>query len=609
MLLSLSTKLLKSLSKYLLLVLRPMSSAERWGTARWLWHHMARKKLLLIALCILSLAAAYMGSLPPLFVRYAIDFGVLTDSIGEVIRYSVLLVAASAAAGVANFVVRYISSRYAQEVTHRMRQEVFEAVLRKHMGFFDRSTVGQLISRIANDSERVAAFISFRLRMVLYAASLLVFSAYNMVVLEPPLTAIAVSSMILVVAVYARYSKVIRPLYDTIRQQLGVIASIATSDLVGIKTIKGLNVVSYEMGRFETENKRFADLNVDAARVRAIYGNAPVLILGISSALVILYGAYAIRGGYFTVGGLIMFLTYITMLSRPLNMLGFSIADIQRALASTKRLYEVVVSEERVVEKPDAVDLTDVRGSLEFVNVSFTYPSGRRSLKNINLKVRPGERVLIVGPPGSGKSTLLKLVMRFYDPTEGDIRIDGISIRDLKLSSMRKHVGYVQQEPFIFGGSIYDNIVLGNPGATTEDAMRAARIAKIHDFIEGLPMGYRTLVGERGIDLSGGQRQRIAIARALVRNPKILLIDDPVANLDAETEKALIEDLKEILRDRTALIVTQRLTLVPLADRIVVMNDGEVVEEGSHEELMSRRGLYYKLYTSMVGFHDLEQAR
>ena len=207
----------------------------------------------------------------------------------------------------------------------------------------------------------------------------------------------------------------------------------------------------------------------------------------------------------------------------------------------------------------------------------------------------------MVGPPGSGKSTLLKLLLRFYDPDEGRVMIDGVDVRDIRLQSLRRWIGYVPQEPFIFSGTVFDNIALGNPGATLEEVVRAAKIAKIHDFIASLPRGYETVVGERGINLSGGQRQRIAIARALVRDPKILLLDDPVANLDAETERSLVEDLREVLKGRTAIIVTQRLSLVPLADRIVVLNDGEVVEEGTHEELMSRWGLYFRLYISMVG--------
>ncbi len=569
--------------------------------ALWLWHYMSKRAFLLTALVALVLLAAYAASLPPVFVRYAIDRGVAAGSLEGVLLYSALTVAMTAASGVTNFLARYVSAGYAQEVTHRIRLEAFESVLRKYLGFFDKSSVGQLISRITNDSERVASFLSDRLRMITNAVGLLAFSAYNMFGLQPQLSAIAVSSMVLVVAVYARYASIIRPLYDSIRHQLGVLASLTTNNLVGIKTVKGLNIVGSEMERFGRENEKFAEMNVRAARVRAFYGHSTALVLGISSALVIFYGAYAIERGELTVGGLAMFLTYIAALSRPLNMLGFSIADVQRALASAKRLYELTSSEEVVRESPDALALERVEGSLSFVNVSFTYPSGRRALNRVNLEVRSGEKVLIVGPPGSGKSTLLKLVMRFYEPDEGAILLDGIDVRDVKLSSLRMHVGYVPQEPFIFNGTIYENIVLGNPNVVMDDVVRAAEVAKIRDFIESLPWRFETLVGERGVNLSGGQRQRIAIARALVRNPKVLLLDDPVANLDAETERALLEDLKEILRGRTVIIVTQRLSLVPLADRIVVMNDGEVVEEGTHEELVRRRGLYYRLYTSMVG--------
>lgn len=578
-----------------------MSARGRMSTTLWMWRYMSKRSLSLLLLISLVLVAAYAGSLPPVFVRYAIDRGVAAGSMSDVLTYTALLVGATAAAGFINFLVRYASARYAQEITHGIRLEAFESVLRKYLGFFDRSSVGQLISRITNDSERVANFLSDRLRMTVYAVSLLAFSAYNMFSLQPTLSAVAVLSMVLVVAVYARYSMVIRPLYDSIRHQLGVIASAVTNDLVGIKTIKGLNIVDVELRRFEEENKKFAELNVRAARVRALYGNATVLIFGITSALVIFYGAYAIQGGSLTVGGLAMFLTYIATLSRPLNMLGFSITDIQRAFASARRLFELIGSEDTVRERPDAVALSRVEGSLEFVNVTFTYPSGKKALKGVNLKIKPGEVVLVVGPPGSGKSTLLKLVVRFYDPDEGSILLDGVDVRSLRLSTLRDSVGYVPQEPFIFNGTIYDNIALGNPSATLEEVARAAEIAKIRDFVESLPRGFNTVVGERGVDLSGGQRQRIAIARALVRNPRILLLDDPVANLDAETERALVEDLKDVLKGRTAIVVTQRLSLVPLADRVVVMNDGEIVEEGTHEELMKKRGVYYRLYTSMVG--------
>lgn len=562
---------------------------------------MSEKTALLILLISLALVAAYAGSLPPVFVRYAIDRGVAADSLSNVVLYSTLVVATTAVSGFINFLVRYASARYAQEVTHRIRLEAFESVLKKYLGFFDRSSVGQLISRITNDSERVAGFLSDRLRMTIYAVSLLVFSAYNMFGLQPLLSGVTVSSMVLVVAIYARYSMVIRPLHDSIRHQLGVIASVTTNNLIGIKTVKGLDIVNSEIKRFDIENEKFAELNIRAARVRAIYGNSSTLVFGISSALVIFYGAYAIQRGELTVGGLAMFLTYVATLSRPLNMLGFSITDIQRALASAKRLFELIGSEDIIREKSGAITLKRVEGSLKFVKVSFTYPTGRKALKKIDLEVVPGEKVLVVGPPGSGKSTLLKLVMRFYDPDEGAILIDGVDVRDLKLSSLREHVGYVPQDPFIFNGTIYENIALGNPNTTLEEVAKAAEAAKIRDFIESLPRGFNTAVGERGINLSGGQRQRVVIARALLKNPKILLLDDPVANLDAETEKALVEDLREILKDKTALIVTQRLSLASLADRIIVMNDGEIVEEGTHEELIRENGVYYRLYMSMVG--------
>ena len=314
--------------------------------------------------------------------------------------------------------------------------------------------------------------------------------------------------------------------------------------------------------------------------------------MGVAMSVMLYYGGRGIVRNTLTVGELVAFLTYMLTLTWPLRALGFAIGDVQRSLAAASRLFGVIDSAPESVDPPDAVELKNPRGEIELRDVWLTYHTGKTVLRGLNLRINPGEKVLITGPPGSGKSTVLKLITRLYKPEMGEVLIDGTDVNMIKTESLRKAVAYVPQEPFIFNRSIRENIALAKPDATVEEIVKAAEVARIHDFISSLPEGYETVVGEKGITLSGGQRQRIGLARALILNPRVVLLDDPVSNLDAETEKKLVEDLGEILMDKTAIVVSQRPSLVKLADRVIVMEDGRIVEEGTPEELLRNGGIF-----------------
>ena len=541
------------------------------------------------------LLMSYTNGIIPILIREAIDGGITTGEYRVAVRYALIILLVAVLNGAFSFSGRYLLVKAAQHTVYHLRMDAFRAIQRHRMEFFDKTYSGQLISRITNDTERITRFLSFRVRMFVYSIFLIIVSLYYMARMNTALTGVALITIAAVVALNTTYARTVRPIYDKVRHQTGVIASVSTGSIAGVKTIKALSVEENIQGKFSKENEELYSLNVEATKITALYGNAPFLIMGTAMSVMLYYGGRAIMANTLTVGELTAFLTYMLTMTWPLRALGFTIGDIQRSLAAASRLFEIIDSAPAEVDPPDAVELKNSKGEIEFRDVHLTYHTGKTVLKGLNLKIKPGERILITGPPGSGKSTLLKLIARFYEPDRGQVLIDGVDVGKIKTSNLRKTVAYVPQEPFIFNRSLRENIALAKPDASMEEIIRAAKIAKIHDFIASLPEGYETVVGEKGVTLSGGQRQRIALARALLLEPKILLLDDPVSNLDAETEEKLVGDLKDILEGKTALIVSQRLSMVKLADRIIVMVDGRVVEDGSPEELAKKGGLFIEM--------------
>jgi len=541
------------------------------------------------------LLMSYTNGIIPILIREAIDGGITTGEYRVAVRYALIILLVAVLNGAFSFSGRYLLVKAAQHMVYHLRMDAFRAIQRHRMEFFDKTYSGQLISRITNDTERITRFLSFRVRMFVYSIFLIIISLYYMARMNTALTGVALITIAAVVALNTTYARTVRPIYDKVRHQTGVIASVSTGSIAGVKTIKALSVEENIQGKFSKENEELYSLNVEATKITALYGNAPFLIMGTAMSVMLYYGGRAIMANTLTVGELTAFLTYMLTMTWPLRALGFTIGDIQRSLAAASRLFEIIDSAPAEVDPPDAVELKNSKGEIEFRDVHLTYHTGKTVLKGLNLKIKPGERILITGPPGSGKSTLLKLIARFYEPDRGQVLIDGVDVGKIKTSNLRKTVAYVPQEPFIFNRSLRENIALAKPDASMEEIIRAAKIAKIHDFIASLPEGYETVVGEKGVTLSGGQRQRIALARALLLEPKILLLDDPVSNLDAETEEKLVGDLKDILEGKTALIVSQRLSMVKLADRVIVMVDGRVVEDGSPEELAKKGGLFIEM--------------
>lgn len=519
---------------------------------------------------------------------------------------ALLILGAATLRGLFAFTQQYFGETLSQSVAYSIRNAIYTRLQRLSFAYHDQAEIGQIMSRATQDVEAVRMYVNFGLMRVGYIVILLGVALYLMMRSDVTLAMVSWGFLPIIAVVSTVLSMRLRPLWLAVQDSQGRLSTALQESLSGVRVVKAFSREEFESQKFDVEAKNQFTWSYATNRLQAI--NQPLLTALNAAALVatIWVGGRQVAEGALTTGQLTAFLGYLYLLAQPVRMLGMIANILSRTVSAGERIFEILDAESAVKEKPNAVVLPRVTGRVEFDHVAFGYKAANPIIRDVDLVAEPGQVFALVGPTGSGKSTLVNLMPRFYDVTGGAVRVDGVDVRDATISSLRRNIGIVQQDVFLFIDTIRENIRYGRQGATDEDVEQAAKAARIHEFILTMPDGYDTWVGERGVTLSGGQKQRISIARTLLMDPAILIFDDSTSSVDMETEYLIQQALAELMRGRTTFVIAQRLRTVKSADAILVLDRGEIVERGTHDGLIHADGLYQRIYE--LELRDQEEA-
>jgi ABC-type multidrug transport system fused ATPase/permease subunit len=574
----------------------PSASPSGWRTFGRLLGFLRPYRASLIVSTLLAIAAQFAAILVIVLTGIVIDEIEGDPDIRTLAAFAGVIVLLGLVRGALTYGRRVISGRQALGVEYDLRDELYSHFLRLSFGFYDRSQTGQLMSRATIDLQSVRFFLGYGL--IFFAQHVITIVAVTAVLFyyswQLTLLALAITPVIVLTAF--RYSRASHPVLRDVQQTLADVAIVAEESITGVHVVKSFAQERRRSERFERAADTVFTKTLAANRQRAIYVPLLTFLPYVAQALVLLVGGRMVITGSLSLGDFSAFYLLLAMLVMPLRMLGMWIGQAQRAVAAGERIFEVLDEPEEVADPPDAQPLPAGPGAVVFEDVAFGYDPERLVLEDVDLTIPAGRTVALIGRTGSGKTTLAALVPRFYDATAGRIVVDGVDIRHLVRRSLRREIGVIAQDPFLFSASIRDNIALGMPDAPHEAVEAAARAAQAHEFIVELPHGYETVVGERGITLSGGQRQRIAIARALLIDPRILILDDATASVDATTEAKIRAGLREVMRDRTTIIIAHRLSTIALADEVVVLDEGRIAARGTQAELLETSSVFREIH-------------
>jgi ABC-type multidrug transport system fused ATPase/permease subunit len=558
-----------------------------------------KRYVYLIALVLgLTVVGSYLFTLEPIYTAQIIDL-VITQGKTQYLQGLVLnIVVAVVAFGLVNFVSVYAQGYLSQMISKDLRSDYYSSLQRKSFSFYDVSAVGDLVSRATMDIQTVEAFVRTWIGTLTNAVFVITIVFTIMYYIDPIMSLIAIAPMPLIFIFTVQLWTKTMPLFRKMLLIMGRLGAYVQQNLIGMKNVRIFRREDEMDQGFRQVEKIFVDTAIDAGRIQSIYMPSGPAILTLGITMIYLYGGNLIAAplAVLTIGELTLFSRYMMRISFPLRDLSMLSGTWINASAGLERIFEIMDMPIDVEDSSDAADIAVEKGQVEFKNVTFGYAKDRPVLRNISFKVNPGERIAILGATGSGKTSLVYLIPRFYDVDSGSILIDGKDVRNYELSCLRRQIGLVLQDVFIFTGTIKDNIAFGKPDASNDEIVNAAKLARIHDFVKTLPEEYNTVVGERGVTLSGGQRQRLTIARALLANPKVLILDDALSFVDAKTETEIQEALEAAMKGKTSFIIAQRLSTIKNADKILVLDNGEIIEFGTHRELMAKDTLYRRVY-------------